>query len=355
MSRTANALAPICTFCAVTEGARTPWRWPVLVPLATLCVFGVGFVIARATRPPDRPLDVTPPPEAELPGIVLHSRTRALAGSVVGPDGVAIADALVSTIASDEPHWTFTDEHGAFALENLGRGPWTITVTATSHQPYTTTLADDGASAVLRLPDAARSYPRLAPHLVAPLDGVVAAPGGSNLAGLEVLFTPKASLEEIDAPFPRRVQCDSGGKFRVPDLQAGEYTVIVLPEWAQNGSWPDLARPLGAAPTEYVHAAEGGTLALALAAGAVHGVVADQEHLPLAGALVLVSSESSPAQVWPPATADGEGAFTVLDLPAGRYVVSVRAGSGAHTAVAEVKPRETTDLALPPLVVERPR
>lgn len=326
------------------------------MPLWTLVAVGLGFLVTRLSGTPERPLDVTPPPEAQLTGIVLPPRTRVLAGSVVGPGGGPIAGALVSTIASDEPHWTYADESGAFVLEGLGRGPWTVTVAATAHLPFTTTIAEDAQEIVLRLPDAPRAYPRLAPCVRSPLEGTVSAPPGAILAGVEVSFVPVLPLEEIDAPFPRRTQCDSGGRFTIPDLQVGEYTVIVLPEWAQNGSWPDLSRALGEPPHRYAHAADGPrALALGIAAGAVRGVVMDGEQNPLAGALVLVCEEPNAQNVWPPATTDAEGAFTVPDLPPGRYVVSVRAGSGAHQATVVVREREVTELALPPLSVERPR
>ncbi len=326
------------------------------MPLATLATFGVGLVMKRVARPEERPLDVTPPPEAQLPGIVLPPRARELAGKVVDPDGNGIEGALVSLIAADEPHWTYTDAEGAFVIRGVERGPWTVTVSATAHLPFATTVADDAGTIVFALPDGKRTYPVLARRELGALSGFVRAASGVPLAGIEVLFTPTAPLEEIDAPYPRRVQCDSGGRFEIPDLQVGEYTVSVLPEWAENGTWPDLSRAEGAPPRVWKHTRDAkGTLDLDSVAGAVHGLVVDDERNPLAGALVLVSSEASSENVWPPVTADAQGAFVVGDLPPGRYVVSVRAGSGSHQMTAVVLPRETTELALPPLLVERPR
>ncbi len=326
------------------------------MPLATLAAFGVGIVMKRVSRPVERPLDVTPPPEAQLPGIVLPPRARTLSGSVVTSDGSGVADALVSTIAADEPHWTYTDAAGAFVLAGLGRGPWTITVTATAHLPFSTTVADDATAAVLKLPDAPRTYPTLAKRELAPLTGSVSARAGITLAGAELLLMPTAPLETIDAPYPRRVQCDSSGKFELSDLQLGEYTVVLLPEWASSGTWPDLSRASDAPARVWTHSKNGGgALSIDCIAGAVRGIVADGEQNPLAGALVLVASEAQNENVWPPVTADAKGMFMVGDLPPGRYVVSVRAGSGSHQLIATVRAKETTDLALPPFVVERPR
>jgi hypothetical protein len=340
----------------VAEGTRSPWRWTVVVPVLTLALFGVGFVTNRVSRVEERPLEVTPPPEAQLPGIVLPPRARELRGVVVGPDGAPVADALVSLIASDEPHWTYSNARGEFELLGLERGPWTVTVTATAHQPWSTTIDDAVGPTVLQLPDAPRAYPTFATRRLAPLAGTVGAARTRAKAGVEVLFTPTAPLQRLDAPYPRRVRCDEAGRFALADLEVGEYTVVVLPEWAQNGSWPDISRAEGTPPRVWTHAAGGdATLALDDVSGAVQGKVLDGEQNPLAGALVLVSSDARREDVWPPVTADARGEFTVADLPPGRYAVSVRAGSGSYQSSVLVRAGETTDLALPPLSVERPR
>lgn len=326
-----------------------------MVPVLTIAAFGVGYVTKRVSRVEERPLEVTPPPEAQLPGIVLPPRARELRGTVVGPDGAPIADALVSLVASDEPHWAYSDAAGAFALLGLERGPWTVMVTATAHQPYSTTIDDAVGAAVVTLPDAPRAYPAFSTRTLAPLSGSVRAARGRSLAGVEVLFTPTAPLERLDSPYPRRARCDGEGRFTLADLEVGEYSVVILPEWAQNGTWPDLSRAEGRAPRVWTHAAGETALAIDDVSGAVKGTVLDTEQNPLAGALVIVASDAERENVWPPVTADAKGEFTVGDLPPGKYAVAVRAGSGSHQATVFVRAGETTDLALPALSVERPR
>ncbi|MBL8857474.1 MAG: carboxypeptidase regulatory-like domain-containing protein [Planctomycetes bacterium] len=338
------------------KSGGTRWRWAVVVPLAALVAWGVGWTLSRITRKDPRTLEVTSPPQTHLPVIVSPPRARFLSGTVIGPDGVAIDDALVALIASDEPHWTYTDKDGRFALEGLARGAWTVTISATAHLPFTTTISDDGTPVVVRLPDAKRPLPQLAPRVVAAIAGHIAPAPMTTLAGLEVVFTPTTPLQQIDAPLPRRVLCGSDGRFALPDLQIGEYKVVVLPEWAQNGTWPDLSRAEGTPPRIWNQTSgTEDTLDIELVAGGVRGIVADRERNPLAGALVLVASATAPERVWPPVTADAQGAFAIPDLPPADYVVTVRAGAGSHQATVTVRAREVLDLTLPPLSVEQTR
>jgi len=358
------------------------------VPLVSLLAWSVGLLVQGLRPIDDRPLEVTAAPSSQMPPIVLPPRNRVSTGRLVGHDGAPIEGALVSLVAADEPHWGYTNADGTFRLEGLQRGPWTITFSAASHQPFVTTLPDDGNPATVRLPDAPRVLPTLPWHATSTLRGIVvlstpntrrtsstasasgptSTPNGPDdtpassrattkrsLAGVELLFTPVQPLDEIDAPLPRRTTCDAEGRFVLDDLQVGDYTVLVLPEWAQNGTWPDLSRTDGAPPTRWTQrAGDGSELSIPIVAGGLRGVVADRQGGPIEGALVLVASEALPERVWPPVTADARGAFEVLDLPPGKYVVSVRAGSGSHRSVATVPEGRVVDVALPPLSVERP-
>jgi hypothetical protein len=330
-------------------------RWTLVLPLVALTFWIVGFLSHRYGQRVERPIAVTPATQTQLAPIVLPLRTRVLAGTVVGPDDQPIDDALVSLVASGEPHWTFTDDKGRFRLEGLERGEWNVTVTATAHTPLLVTLPDDETEHVVRLPDAARAMPTFTPRVMAPLSGHVTAAIDGPLDGTEVVLTPVLPLEMLDAPLPRRTVCDREGKFSIDDLQVGDYVVSVLPAWARDGTWPDLARRANGSPVTWKHATGAGELAIALENGALHGVVADRQGRALEGALVLVSSSTAPERVWPPVAADAQGAFTVLDLPPGKYVVAVRAGPGSQQVTADVGARTIVELALPPLAVERPR
>lgn len=348
----------MCTLpCVGTPASgRRFWHWTVIVPILSLVGWGVGYLVHHLTGRVEQPLELTPPPQTQIPPIVFPPRSHALIGTVLGPDGALIDDALVSTIAADEPHWTYTNARGEFRLEGLERGPWTITVAATAHQPFTATFADEVTPVVVQLPDAAREMPRLAPRTTAPLTGQVRADPGTSLEGFEVYFTPTLPPEEIDAPFPRRALCDRAGHFEIADLQTGEYTVAVLPEWAQNGTWPDLGPGTKTKPNSYSHrVGVATTYSIELVSGSVHGVVTDREDNALEGALVLVSSEVAPERIWPPVRAGAKGEFVVPDLPPGRYVVAVRAGSGSCQSTVTVGDKQTVELSLPPLAVERPR
>lgn len=331
-------------------------HWTVAVPLLALLGWGIGFAIHQFGTRVERPLEVSPPPEMQIPPIVFPPRTHTLVGSVVAPDGTLVDDALVSLIAANEPHWTYTNARGEFRLEGLERGPWTLTVAATAHQPFTITFANESEPALVRLPDVAREMPKLEQRVNAPLTAQLHAGTEANFEGCEVRLVPTLPLEQIDAPFPRHALCDRSGRCEIADLQLGQYTVSVLPEWAQFGTWPDLTRGDDATPIVFDHRGDThAPLAIEIVAGAVHGLVADRAGNPLEGALVIVASERLPERVWPPVRADARGSFTVPDLPPGRYVVTVSAGSGSNRTAVLVQARTVLELSLPPLSVERPR
>ncbi len=330
-------------------------RWTLVLPLAALTFWITGFLWHSYGQRVEPPIAVTPATQAQLSPVVLPLRTRVLAGTVVGPDDQPIDDALVSLVAADEPHWTWTDAKGHFRLEGLERGEWNVTVTVTAHAPFLVTLPDDEQEHVVRLPDAARTMPAFEKRVTAPLAGHVTPALAGSLDGAEVVLTPVLPLEMLDAPVPRRTLCDPDGKFAIEDLQVGEYVVSVLPAWARDGTWPDLARRSNGSPVSWKHAEGAAELAIDLENGGLHGVVADREGHALEGALVIVSSSASPERVWPPVAADAQGGFTVADLPPGKYLVAVRAGPGSQQVTADVAAKSVVELALKPLAVERAR
>lgn len=327
-----------------------------MIPLLALFGWAAGFVAERLTVRPDTSMEVTPAPQATLTPIALQPRARSLVGKVVGPNAEPIAGALVALVAGDEPQWTYTDDAGAFAINGIARGPWTVDVVATAHDPFGLTLADDGKPVEIRLPDATHQVPKIAAVERAPWAGKIEAAPDAIARGFEVVLTPVLPLETLSGPVPRRIMCDAEGRFSIGDLITGDYTLAVLPEWAQGGSWPDLARGENDPPTKLAHSKTAPTeLTIAIQAGAISGVVLDREKNPLEGALVLLSSVRTPEKVWPPVTADPRGAFLVRDLPAGRYALSVRAAAGSAQLEVEVRPRETLTVDLPPLDTARPR
>jgi hypothetical protein len=340
---------------ADTPKKRSFLHWTVLIPLLALSGWAIGFVVERLTDRPEAPMEVTPAPQAALTPVALQPRARSLSGKVVGPQSEPIAGALVALVAGDEPHWTYTDDAGGFLLSGIARGPWSVNVVATAHDPLSLTLPDDAKPAEIRLPDSQHQTPKIAAVERAPWSGRIDAAPDVIARGFEVVLTPVLPLETLSGPVPRRLLCDAEGRFAIADLITGEYTLAVLPSWAQGGSWPDLARGENDAPRKFVHAKDAAAeVAVTIEAGAISGVVLDREGNPLEGALVLLASARAAEKVWPPVTADPRGAFLLRDLPAGRYALSVRAAGGSAQLDVEVRPRETLAVDLPPLDTARP-
>jgi hypothetical protein len=330
------------------------------IPLGTLFAFAVGFLVTRLTREPVYPPKIAPAPDAMLQPLERPARTKSLSGTLVGPDGAPVGDALVWLRAGDEPHWTYTDGTGDFRFEYLGAAPWAVSVVARGFTPQRFELADTGTVQTIRLASAVEPIPSLPAIASSTLAGVVipALPGETDLAGLEVLLTPLAPPETLSAPVPRRVATDRDGRFAITDLVHGEYGVRVLPHWARGGSWPDLTRALDAKePLRWVHgpSTAANEMRIQLESGSITATIKSAEDAPLEAALVLIAPAADPSRVWPPISTAADGTFTARDLPPGAYAVSVHAGAAVVTQSIDVAPRSVQRAAFAPLETAHPR
>jgi hypothetical protein len=188
------------------------------------------------------------------------------------------------------------------------------------------------------------------------LAGVLSSRRAIAFEGCEIVLTPSLAPETLDAPLPRRATAGADGRFQVPDLIVGEYTVEVIPIWARGGTWPDLARPIdGEKPLVLAHAAGDAptVLAIELQIGEVTGKLLDLDGHPLEGALILATPASDASRVWPPESSAADGTFTVHGLPSGKYLLSIRAGAASVQKEVAILAGESTNLEFEPLEVHR--
>lgn len=333
-----------------------PRRWTTWVPVLTLLGIAAGFVAKRAFAPASDELVIHPMPEANIPALELPPRSRVLDGQVVDPSGAGVPDALVFLRAGEAPHFAYTDEHGAFHLPALEDAPWDVTVLAIGFRPLAKELPDSSSPQTIRLDTPAGPAPNLPPIARKDLAGVLSSRSPFPFDGCEVVLTPTLPPETLSGPLPRRAAATADGHFVFQDLIAGEYVVEVLPAWARGGSWPDLARGIdGEKPRVLAHSGgePSSELAIQLQVGDVAGKLVDADGHAIEGALVLISPASDPSRVWPPESSTADGSFAVRGLPSGKYVLSIRAGTGAVQKEALVRAGETTNLEFEPVEVRR--
>ena len=259
------------------------------------------------------------------------SERHELVGTVTGVDGEPRADVLVGVRGPATFEFTWTDPAGSFRLANLETGTLDVACVSSElpHLRTTVELPRNGPLE-LTLPAPLGPVPTMPAIERAPLEGLVETSFSEPPEGYEVAFLPlprEATPGEtptwaagLEGRVPRRVRCDSGGAFGLPDLALGPYRVMLLPPWAAGGTWPVLLE------RSFDHGAEVRELVLRSQAGRISGALSDDRGAPIVGARVEVTDAESPDRVWPPELTGPDGGFLVRHLPEGTYRVAVVTG-----------------------------
>lgn len=339
-------------------------RLQVGLALALFLALGLAFCFERAESADDSLFGAEMALAPELAPLTLARGTLQLGGHVRASDGSAAVEAFIALLAPDadeseeaQPHTPplyhgYTDDQGRFALSDLPPGPYRVLLTHPSAPPKTFALELPVAGEVAwelapPLPELP-ALPELARGAFAGrvrLPETLAAPESAQLQGFEVVLRPAAGTPLLAGATERRVTTAADGRFELGEVVLARYEVEVLPPWARGGSWPILAR--GASE---VGGGQAG-FELTLDVGALAGELNEAEGRPLAGALVRVGAlEARDAvgepQLWPPCVTDPAGRFRVELLPAGRYLVHLRAGSAARDVEVVVEPGRVTNVPL---------
>jgi len=326
-------------------------RITLLLPAAVALCFALGILLEWGGSDSDLP-SFTPARPPEFGVLAAPGGTASLHGRVLDPEGEPVADASVYLRSGDVPHWTYTDESGVFRLDQLAEEPTTAAVLAWGFPPSEFEVRASDRAVTLTLPARSDDVPGLPNVERADLRGRVVHPLGLERA-YEVVLLPADPPDLLQGPVAVRTLTDELGRFEFPDLALGRYRTLVLPAWAEGGSWPDLVAP--EAPL-LEHRRDDEPLDLPLAAGALTGRLRDPSDLPIEGALVLLSPAGDPRRVWPPALSGADGSFHVDDLPAGDYVIEMRAGQGVLTGTpVHVEAGRSAELPLATLRIREDR
>jgi hypothetical protein len=306
----------------------------------TVLVFSVvigGLLSRHGTSKTPTPRKFEPGTTPALPHLVDPLGARAdpqgvrsdrLTLQIVDPAGSAVPGAALIVRSGNATIWAFSGADGTATLEGLAPGTSSLAVLAFPH-PGLEVDIEPGPD-VRRIALEANATPPvpLADILRSKFAGELRQSGSEPLAGCEVVLLPTAAPSDLGGALLRRSAVDTSGKFSFEGLAHGEYLLVVLPEWASGGSWPDLAAE-GSRKLSFV--AEVGDGVVELARGAIEGEVRDDLGRALEGALVLVNDAAIETHVWPPSSTGPDGRFRVPDLPPGKYRVSCRAGESGST------------------------
>lgn len=327
------------------------------IPLGTLVVLLVCWAGARWRTPPSVRPHIEPAPAGDVKALEFPERRGVVDGRVVDAQEQSIGSALIWLQAGEELSFLETSADGSFHFDAVAAGVRTLGVLAHGFRPQRFSVEDDRKSAHLVLGERLAAPPALPELRRSRLAGRVVA-GASALAGAQVCLEPRDPPETFGAPIPVRAACDENGHFAFENLIEGDYSVSVLPAWAADGSWPDLLRPATQPrANELHHPSANGTREIELAslAGSIGGLVREASGSPVEAALIVVAPLGQGARIWPPASSGPDGRFVCADLPPGRYVVKVSAGSDSHEAEADVQAGQRTEIEIEPLDVSKAR
>lgn len=334
------------------------------LPIVFLILLALlGWVALRTDAPLNFPF-TEPPKQAPLPEPEFEVGTAVLEGVLLGDREAPVEQALVSVMDGPRLLWTFTDEEGRFRITGMSPGRREVSLLARDYPPITRDVVVGSNPVVLSMPDPHGEPPLVRNIERTDLAGTVSLPGDeAGLEGFEIAFLPDRDPARPGAAVPARFRLDASGGFVARELAHGTYHVLLLPEWARSGSWPDLLSGVGGEPFALVHPREqsGEPLALEARSGVIRGVVTDGRGPAGAsvefveGAMVIVQTVAEPspepgsARVWPPAMTGATGAFEIRHLPPGRYRVIVHSGDSRIEQEVTVRPRSIMDVDLPSL------
>lgn len=232
-----------------------------------------------------------------------------------------------------------SDANGKFSIQPLPRGSYRIYVRKTGFARVTDPQTID-VGAGQSVTDV-----ELALHAGALIAGRILDASGRPARLLTVSALRQATgLDKTTvATTAPMAQTNDRGEFRLDDLDAGNYLVIAAPY--PRPFAPPRPRAMASAPTYYPGTRDRETAqVLTVAAGQVvgdlrfslvllpahevSGVVIDEAGLPLAGMIVLLTSDPTEGGTATPATGqtDQDGAFRIGGIVSGSYHVRAAAG-----------------------------
>ncbi|HEY4176842.1 MAG TPA: carboxypeptidase regulatory-like domain-containing protein [Kofleriaceae bacterium] len=260
-------------------------------------------------------------------GVMAPAAQRAaIRGRVTNAKGALPGATVCAANRWDVTACVASDAQGAYSIENLAAGAYRVSATAAQHRPANTEWLYLGAGDT-------RDKIDLVLRAGVLLSGKVQDINGGPIAGAHVRVKSSDSWETLGVR----------GIYWSAPATSGEDGAFAL--WTSPGNVELDASASGYASGSADANAPTQVVILLMPEGSMSGTVVDKSGKPIADAQVIADTLGA----WRETRTDGDGAFSIARLPAGRYKVWASApdGYGEHAGTVAVElGRQTSDVKI---------
>jgi hypothetical protein len=272
-------------------------------------------------------IDATMPVGGEITGTVTDAVTHA---------GVSGVGACAETEGRQEACAT-TNAAGEYTISGLPSGSYTIWYYASSGRPgwswtefYDGKAARGEADQVAVSASGVTSGIDIEMHIGQIAGTVTSATGNAPLAGIEVCASSLGASPATASPTRGCALTDASGDYTIAQLQSGAYQVRFSQAYAHHSNYISQYYQAAATPSKAaeVTVADGltttGIDAQLLTGGQIAGTVTSTStHAPLEEVYICASPTSGGIESGPCAFTDATGAYTLMGLPTGSYILTL--------------------------------
>ncbi len=249
-----------------------------------------------------------------------------ITGQVKSTDGKVIVGALVGTNAGGKPTSAKSNSDGKYQINDVPAGTYKVYCGADGYQP---TSVENVVVVASQATTQDFTLTAVSTPVTGVIEGAVKDADGKPIAGAKVAAAVATSSRGGRPNTAGSAVTGSEGRYRIPDLAAGTYTLTCSKDGYQTATGDATVEAGKAVTRDFV------LTSTQAATGTLVGRVTGSDGKPVAGARIGVGQQSGSYTKY--GSTDDSGAYRLTGLPAGTYnVVAAKDGYQSSTATGVV-------------------